>query len=47
MAGPARTVAAVWLVGLLTYMVAVFHRSSLAVAGLDAPNPTQTASAGG
>jgi len=26
----------VWLVGLLTYMVAVFHRSSLAVAGLEA-----------
>lgn len=31
-----RTVVAVWLVGLLTYTVAVFHRSSLAVAGLAA-----------
>ena len=30
------TVLAVWLVGLLTYTVAVFHRSSLAVAGLAA-----------
>lgn len=27
---------AVWVVGLLTYMLAVFHRSSLAVAGLEA-----------
>ena len=25
-----------WVVGLLAYLVAVFHRSSLAVAGLDA-----------
>ncbi|WP_338089734.1 MFS transporter [Nocardioides lijunqiniae] len=31
-----RTVALVWGVALLTYMVAVFHRSSLAVAGLEA-----------
>jgi MFS family permease len=31
-----RTVVLVWGVALLTYMVAVFHRSSLAVAGLEA-----------
>ncbi|WP_245155890.1 MFS transporter [Nocardioides sp. 503] len=31
-----KSVLAVWLVALLTYMVAVFHRSSLAVAGLQA-----------
>lgn len=31
-----RTAFAVWLVGLLTYLLAVFHRSSLAVAGLAA-----------
>src|SRR5688572_19501538 len=27
---------AIWLVGLAIYLLAVFHRSSLAVAGLDA-----------
>lgn len=32
----ARTLWTVWVVGLLTYLVAVFHRSSLAVAGLAA-----------
>ncbi|GAB3258967.1 MFS transporter [Alteromonas gracilis] len=32
----ARTLWTVWIVGLLTYLVAVFHRSSLAVAGLAA-----------
>lgn len=32
----ARTALAVWVVGLLVYLVAVFHRSSLAVAGLAA-----------
>lgn len=31
-----RTAYAVWVVGLLAYLVAVFHRSSLAVAGLAA-----------
>lgn len=31
-----RTAAAVWAVGLMVYLVAVFHRSSLAVAGLAA-----------
>ncbi|GAA4365570.1 MFS transporter [Nocardioides caricicola] len=31
-----RTATAVWIVGLLVYLVAVFHRSSLAVAGLAA-----------
>ena len=31
-----RTAYAVWIVGLLVYLVAVFHRSSLAVAGLAA-----------
>lgn len=31
-----RTALAVWTVGLLIYVLAVFHRSSLAVAGLDA-----------
>lgn len=31
-----RTALAVWIVGLLVYLVAVFHRSSLAVAGLAA-----------
>lgn len=31
-----RTLWTVWVVGLLTYLVAVFHRSSLAVAGLAA-----------
>ena len=31
-----RTAYAVWVVGLLVYLVAVFHRSSLAVAGLAA-----------
>jgi sugar phosphate permease len=32
----ARTAYAVWLVGLMVYLLAVFHRSSLAVAGLAA-----------
>ena len=36
MTRPLRTAYAVWLVGLLAYLVAVFHRSSLAVAGLAA-----------
>lgn len=35
-APPTRTVLTVWLVGLSVYLVAVFHRSSLAVAGLEA-----------
>ncbi len=33
---PLRTALAVWSVGLMIYLLAVFHRSSLAVAGLDA-----------
>ncbi len=34
--GPQRTAVAIWVVGLLIYFLAVFHRSSLAVAGLAA-----------
>lgn len=34
MTGSSRSAGSVWLVGLATYMLAVFHRSSLAVAGL-------------
>lgn len=36
MRAPVRNAWAVWVVGLLVYLVAVFHRSSLAVAGLAA-----------
>lgn len=34
--GPQGTAVAIWVVGLLIYFLAVFHRSSLAVAGLAA-----------
>ncbi|WP_307816496.1 MFS transporter [Nocardioides limicola] len=36
MSNPTRTAVVVWLVALLVYLLAVFHRSSMAVAGLAA-----------